>query len=87
MAAGSGFSGLLLLYYVALLFTSRFGLDLGRPLVVAAISLLVLGSLVILWSRSWQRITRLSQVERRTLVCLCWLLSLIDLIVFSWVIY
>lgn len=83
LSAGAGLNGLLLLYGgIQLLRMPSMG-RMGTFFTVTAVGFVVLAIALALWLYYWRRIRRTSSTARITLASVCWLLTLIDLVIFS----
>lgn len=82
LSAGAGFNGLLLLY--AFIHWIRFSNPgLGKFIIVNAVGLVVVGSLLIKWLQNWKSIRGRTPVSRWTMAALCWVVSIVDLVIFA----
>ncbi|HEX3357947.1 MAG TPA: hypothetical protein VHS31_13325, partial [Tepidisphaeraceae bacterium] len=85
LSAGAGFSGLLLIYIAiqAMLRPGWSGGGFWNFFLTIAAGFLVEGLLALLWVVKWRKIRHLPQSTRRFLVGACWLLTLVNILVFS----
>ena len=84
LAAGAGFSGLLILYMVIVsLLMQRGGGFWGMFLAVTATGFVVMGMGVWFWIRGRKHIRRLPQGRQWILAAGCWCLTLANLIIFT----
>jgi len=81
LAAGAGFSGLLLLFFTIHIFLGHF--TPGWFLWFTGAGVLLEGGLLALWVACGRRIRRLGRGSRLLLVLGCWVLTLVNLIVFT----
>src|SRR5262245_60284030 len=81
LAAGAGFSGLLVVFFTVHFFTGTF--QPGWFLLFTSAGLLLEGGLLALWVAHGRRIRRLGRGRRLLLVLGCWVLTLANLIVFT----
>lgn len=86
LASGAGFSGLLLLYFLLMIFVVDRGMPPNRAMVYLAImfsGLLIEGGLLLFWIKHWYRIRRLGGGWRAALVAGCYGVSLANLLIFT----
>ncbi len=84
LSAGAGLNGLLLIYVAILVLRGR-GFPPMTPFVMYnAIGLLVQASALLVWLRTWRRIERMRPGRCAVLVSLCVLVTLANIVVFSW---
>jgi len=85
LAAGVGLNGLLLIYAAVII--SRNGFDgvgfRDSFLIVTAGGLAIEGVALTAWLFRWRRIYRLNTTARRSLAAACWLLTGVNIIIFS----
>ena len=87
LSAGAGMSGLLLVYIaIQLVRDGHIGSFIWRFVVVTGAGLLVEGSAIAAWLACWRPIRRAGTVARATLMVGCWLLTLANVLVFSFTI-
>lgn len=89
LSAGAGLNGLLLIYLLVQVLRSHIFLGTGwaNPfMIVNGAGFAVEGTALALWLRQWRRIRLLSFSTRVTLMILCWVLTLADVLVFSFTI-
>jgi hypothetical protein len=83
LAAGAGLNGLLLGYFII---RQRLmdDISIGASFfVLNAAGLVVQGAALVLWLRFWRAIRRRSRSAKAMFVTGCWLLTLINLLIFS----
>lgn len=83
LSAGAGLNGLLLLYWLILMWRHRAYPPEEAFNVINGTGFLVLGVLMALWLRWWRPIRRRSAATRALLALGCWALTLTDLVIFS----
>ena len=84
LSAGAGLSGLMLVFLALVTLFLRQGGGADRAFViVTGGGLLVEGLAVAAWLRAWPRIRRASGTVRWALVATCWMLTLANIVVFS----
>jgi hypothetical protein len=86
LSAGAGFSGLLLIYIVIqLMMRQGFsgGGDFPKFVCLAGWGFFVEGPLAIFWVQKWRRIRHFSRITRIELVAGCWLITLVNIVLFS----
>jgi hypothetical protein len=82
LAAGAGMNGLLLIYAVIMILIRTFVGQFITPfLLMNGIGLLTLGALLLAWLHKWKQIR--AHRRRWMLATGCWLLTLIDLAIFT----
>jgi hypothetical protein len=87
LAFGAGLNSLLLLYVLlAVAFLKQPSNGWTRFIVVNVVNLFVVGGALTAWLVGWRRIRNARPVVRWSLVVIGWVLSLLDLIVFTFVI-
>jgi hypothetical protein len=87
LSAGAGLSGLLLVYIgIQVLRDSNMGFFARRFACVTGSGLLVEGASVAVWLSCWRRIGRAGRPARLGLMLGCWVLTLVNLLVFSFTI-
>jgi hypothetical protein len=85
LSAGAGLNGLLLIYAMIIMLRKRFGGD-QKFWYVCGVGLLIEAGAMFAWLRSWRTIRRLPMSARLLLVVGCWVLALIDIVIFSFTI-
>ena len=85
LASGLGFNALLLLYWYIITFrrTYRSGSDDVRIVGQLSLGVAVFGALVWAWTRWWPRLRQQSVVKRAILAFFCYLLALVDVVIFA----
>jgi hypothetical protein len=83
LSCGVGLNGLLLIYAAGLAIFARFGTMIDEFVFVNCGGLFVLGSAMALWLGLWRYIQRTPVGVRLVLAAVCWVLTLIDLVVFT----
>jgi predicted RNA-binding Zn-ribbon protein involved in translation (DUF1610 family) len=86
LSAGAGLNGLLLIYGVIQIIRDRWYYGDQRFFYTCGIGLLFEGGAMFLWLRTWRAARRLPMSARLALAAGCWLLTLIDLVIFSFTI-
>lgn len=88
LAAGAGLNGLILGFSLVriVIFHDPLWDNFYRFVVVNLAGLLIEGFGILTWLGAWRRIRRLPSSTRFLLVTVCWILTLVDLLVFSWLI-
>jgi hypothetical protein len=79
LSSGAGFNGLLIVY-VMLRFGSRLPPNFWS---VIFFGFCVFAGLIFFWLRNWRRLRRRGVGTRLILVMTCWVLTLIDIVLFS----
>jgi hypothetical protein len=83
LSAGVGLNGLLVVYYLIVLFWMRFGAPDHRFLWTILMGLLVHAAALAVWLRTWRRIRRFGAASRWVLALACCVMPLVDIVVFS----
>ena len=86
LSAGAGFSGLLLIYIlIQVMFRSGWhnSREFWHFFLITSLGLVIEGPAAIWWIRNWRRIRQKSSATRALLVAACWILSLVNIVVFS----
>ena len=86
LSAGAGLSGLLVLYIVIQMLRHQQWSGVGRFFAITGGGLLVEGAALLLWLWFWRSIRRARVGVRIALAVACWLLTLANLLVFSFTI-
>jgi predicted RNA-binding Zn-ribbon protein involved in translation (DUF1610 family) len=85
LAAGTGFNGLLILYAVISSLRSPYGVPRAVWFVTFS-GFLIIGTAMLVWLSKWRSLRQLLTSARVVLVLGCWLISLIDIVIFSFAI-
>ena len=83
LAAGAGFSGLLMVYMIVMALTGRAFPIWPLFIAITGGGLAVEGGLLAVWVACGKRIRRLGFVPRLLLACGCWLLTIVNFVVFA----
>lgn len=85
LAAGAGLNGLLLLYLaVRIIFLhDHFYVGMGSFVALNAGGLVAEGAAMFWWLKVWRWTRRQSSTRKTLLVCGCWLLTIVNLLVFA----
>ncbi|CAN5522781.1 hypothetical protein BH10PLA1_BH10PLA1_12390 [soil metagenome] len=84
LAAGAGFSGLLMLYALYFMFfVYGYGRGMTRFVAITAVGAAVMGLGLLIWIRGRAHVRRLPVKRQWLLAISCWSLTLADLILFS----
>jgi DNA-directed RNA polymerase subunit RPC12/RpoP len=87
LSAGAGLNGLLVIYWFIQEYLIRRGGPNDNPfLVTTVIGFIVEGAAMALWLVKWRRIRRASSRTRIFFAILCWVLTLFDILWFSFTI-
>lgn len=87
LAAGAGFSGLLLVYAAIMIAQGEYWEAWVTTFILVNLTgLLVLGGAMTGWLLAWRKIQRMPVLWRVALVCACWSASLLFVVVFAAVI-
>ena len=83
LSAGAGLNGLLLIYGVIQLIRRPYFPGPSIFWFLCGCGFLVEATVLVAWLRSWRLLRRKSTTVRAILAMSCWLLTLVDLVVFS----
>jgi hypothetical protein len=83
LSAGAGLNGLLLIYGLIQLIQRPYFSGDGRFWILCGVGLLIEGGALIAWLLLWRPIRRKSTSMRAILAACCWLLKLLDIVIFS----
>ena len=83
LAAGAGFSGLLVVYVGIRLLIDRYPPVPDRFIYLTVLPLVVESALLYLWLRRWKQIRQLPRSISGPLVIACWAASLINVVFFA----
>lgn len=86
VSAGAGLNGLLLVYFVIIVIVRNAGAGWNEFLVTNLVGFAVQATALTLWLWHWRRIRAANAAVRWTLAAGCWVLSLANIVVFSFTI-